>query len=649
MTEKELNTTKAKVGDTVRVHFTCKLDDGSIFDTSIGKEPLQFIIGENNLLPGFEESVIGMNLGETKITKINAGDLYGPFNQELVKVFNRSEFPGNIHPEVGLQFQIHKSDGGMSNITVTDVSESSVTLDANHPLAGKDLIFEIELIDILKAGPSADAYYHLGIFLQDQNQLDEAISCYAKAIKIKPDFVEAYYNLGVILHEKRKYNEAIQYYQEVLKLNTDHLKANINLGNILRQTGEVDDAVRYFQKALSLDPDYADIYNNLGAVFQDKGELDEAISYYQKALELNVDFSEAYNNLGMAYQEKGQFDIAKGYFQKALQQDQNSAEAHVNLSFIFLLSGNFSEGWREYEWRLETKNFDSNQHIFQYPFWDGCPLKGKTLLVCAEQGIGEEIMFASCLPDVIAQADSCIVECEERLVPIFERSFPQAKVLAKIQKGNIFPSDLKKIDTKIAIGSLPRFLLPDLSSLPKRRNYLLPDVQKAEMWQHRFSEIGKGLKIGISWRGGGKPSVQRKRSISIEQLIQFFPASGVHIINLQYGNCREEIAQAKDKLGVTIHDWDDADPLKDLDNFAAQIAALDLVISVDNATVHLAGALGKPVWTLVPFIPDWRWMLDREDSPWYTTMRLFRQPSSGDWESVINHVQQAFEDFIRKS
>jgi hypothetical protein len=231
------------------------------------------------------------------------------------------------------------------------------------------------------------------------------------------------------------------------------------------------------------------------------------------------------------------------------------------------------------------------------------------------------------------------MECDKRLVPLFARSFPKAKVMERIKEDIQYPSDLQHADMKIALGSLPRYLRTSLATFPRRKYYLIPDMQKVEMWRRRYRELGDSLKIGISWRGGSTPSVLRKRSITLEQCERLFSISGIHFINLQYGDCSGELRLVRERFNQIIYDWKDADPLTDLDNFAAQTAALDMVISVDNAAVHMAGALGVSVWTLLSFAPEWRWMLNREDSPWYPTMRLFRQTSPGDWTSVMAKVK----------
>jgi hypothetical protein len=247
-------------------------------------------------------------------------------------------------------------------------------------------------------------------------------------------------------------------------------------------------------------------------------------------------------------------------------------------------------------------------------------------------------MFASCFQEVIEQASVCTVECDKRLLPLFSRSFPEAVFIERVKETDDNLSHLPQTDLVIPLGSLPKFLRTDLNAFP-RRSYLIPDAAKVEIWRNRLKTLGDGLKVGVSWRGGAAPKVKRRRSIKLEQWKKLFSLSGLHFINLQYGDCKDELKEIKETFGITIHNWEDADPLKDLDDFAAQIAALDLIISVDNSTVHMGGALGKPVWVLLPYVPDWRWMLNREDSPWYPTIKLFRQPSCGDWDPVIDKIK----------
>jgi tetratricopeptide (TPR) repeat protein len=524
----------------------------------------------------------------------------------------------------------------------------------------------------------ADAHYNLAIILEKTDQFEKALISYKKALALNPDLADVYNNLGNLLLKMRRFDKAVPYFAKALQLSPHYVLALNNMGMALKGQGQLDEAVLHFRKAIELSPAFADAYCNLAVVLKEKDKVDEAMTLFRKAIALNpafadahynlaivlkekdkVDeamtlfrkaialnpaFADAYCNLAIVFEESGMLNDALSYYQKALQIRPDDAEVHWNMSHALLSSGNFREGWRKYEWRFEVKDF--KQRTFPMPRWDGSSLEGKKLFIHAEQGVGEEIMFASCLPEVIAPADLCVIECDKRLVPLFTRSFPKAAVIPHLHTRDDFPLDIPSVDMKIAIGSLPLFLRPNLSSFPQYKAYLIPDPLKVEQWRTRFAALGAGPKIGISWRGGGKASEKRLRSTVLEQWAALFSVLGVHFINLQYGACSGELREAKEKSGLTIHDWKDADPLKDLDGFAAQISALDLVISVDNATVHMTGALGVPVWTLLPFACDWRWMRGYEDTPWYRTARLFRQRSQGDWDTVFGRAASNLKQYI---
>lgn len=463
-----------------------------------------------------------------------------------------------------------------------------------------------------KQSNNAIAYNNLGNILQQKGELDEAIVCYQKASQFSPDCADAFYNLGSAFHHKRNLENAIVHYRKALALKPTPLA-----------------------------------YNNMGSALQEQDQLEEAIACYHNAIALDPNYSNAYSNLGVVLRDTGQVDEAFVCFQKALQHNSGNPGANWNIALLLLMQGNFKEGWQRYEWRWKVKGFQKRN--FPQPAWDGTDLKGKTILIYSEQGIGDEIMFASCIPELISGSSLCVLECDRRLVPLFSRSFPSITVQERIGDSVPSPEMFSTADTKVAIGSLPLFLRPSLSRFPQQYSYLIPDDRKVSLWRNRYSELGEGLKAGISWRGGKIPSVQRERSMALEQWSKLFSINGAFFINLQYGDTTMEIRQAEEKFGISIHAWEDADPLKDLDGFAAQIAALDLVISVDNSTVHMAGALGVPVYALLPFTSDWRWMREFEDTPWYKTVRLFRQRIPGDWAGVLEQVHRSVSEAVQNS
>jgi tetratricopeptide (TPR) repeat protein len=527
----------------------------------------------------------------------------------------------------------------------TDYAEAYLNLGILYRSHGNLDKAVANLLQAVKSKPEfAEAYNILGNVLVEQDKLDAAVACYQQALQTKPGYAEAYFNLGNAFAEKENFDEAVTNYQLALTFKPAFAPVYCKLGNALLKQEKLDEAAASYQHALTIKPDFADAYNGLGNVLREQGKPEESIETYRKALLIKPDFAEVHCNISNALFDQGRLDEAIESCYRSLAIKPDLAEAHWIMALALLTKGNFAQGWKKYEWRFLKK--DADPPPFPWPCWDGSSLSGKTLLVYAEQGIGDEIMFSSCLQEIIDAADLCIVECDKRLIPLFSRSFPEARFLARIVTGHSPSTELPPADIKVAIGSLPLFLRPDLASFPQLKAYLSPDVQKVNRWREKYKTLGEGLKIGISWRGG-KGYVRRIRSTMLTQWADLFSIPEIHFVNLQYGHCAVELEEIKEKSGTTVHHWEDADPLKDLDGFAAKIAALDLVISVDNSTVHMAGALGVPVWTLLPFNCDWRWMKDWEDTPWYTSVRLFRKKRHGDWKEVFERVSSNLKQYLQ--
>ena len=500
---------------------------------------------------------------------------------------------------------------------------------------------------ILKDDPSnVQILNYLGNVYQDQQKYDEALDCYKSAIQSNPSYAGSYYHLGIVSEARGHLEQARQYYEQGIQYDPAFTGSYNNLGNVYRKLDRTDEAIPYFQKAIEVHPSFWGSYYNLGEVYQSRVLDAEAMACYQKVLQLNPHHIGSMNNLAIILLERKQIKESLSYCQKAINVIPDYAEPHLTKALIMLLTENFEEGWKEYEWRWKTRDAEPWRRAFAQPVWNGLPLKGKALFVYAEQGVGDEIMFASCIPDVISDSETCIVECDRRLVPLFSRSFPKARVLEKRGDADLVSGDQQALpffDLVIAIGSLPLYFRRNLTCFPDRRFYLVPDQKKVDEWNEKMNSLPDGLRVGLSWKGGKDPRERTIRSIDLELWKEILHLKGITFINLQYGSSEEEIAELSESLHVNIYNWKDADPLQYLDNFAAQIAALDLVISVDNATVHMAGALGVPVWTLLPYSPNWRWMLDRKDTPWYPTMKLFRQPAFGDWDTVMTKVSEELE------
>lgn len=486
---------------------------------------------------------------------------------------------------------------------------------------------------------STDSHsFQLGLQAERAGNRDQAACCYRQAIENEPNLAEAHFRLANLAADSGDIAEALKCYTAARRLRPDVADVHLNIGTLLKDQGDFREAERCFREALALDADSALANNNLGTVLQFRGAFPAAEDCYRKAIAVAPAFAGAWINLGNLLADVGRIDDATSCFDTALRIAPGSREARFNRALAWIRSGNLRDGWREYESRFGHKVV---QRSFPFRRWNGPGDHVAALLVYAEQGIGDEIMFASCLPEVFPTCRDCFLECEPRLTRLLARSFPAANVFARpvdalLQRQAVLPP----MDAQIPLGTLPMWLRNDWDAFPARRGYLRCDTDAVSRWKGRYRELGDGLKVGVSWRGGRELHVRRQRSTQLADWSPILQLDGFRFVNLQYGDCGKEIAALHASTGSVIHDWDDSDPLGDLDDFAAKVAALDLVITVDNSNAHLAGALGVDVWTLLPFAADFRWFAERDDSPWYPTMRLVRQTAPGAWHPVIARVAE---------
>lgn len=471
----------------------------------------------------------------------------------------------------------------------------------------------------------------------EADELDQAEQLYRQLLVLEPQNSGLLMILGVIARKRGRVEEAIHLLHAAIAADPRRHLNYFELGTTLIKLERFEEALPQFLKAVEIAPEFQPAVVNIGAVLERLERFEEALPWCERALELNPNCHIAHYNLGNVLRELGRFEEADRLFARSIELAPDSAKAHWNRAYCHLVLGRFREGWQEYEWREQAGEVSIDRYT--QPRWDGSSLAGKTLLVHGEQGLGDEILFASCVPDVISQAAKVILVCDPRLKPLFARSFPQAVVYGWQRLKDWSPAPIEEhVDWQIPAGSLPLFLRPTAESFPRQQRYLLPDAARVEAWRKRLANLGDGLAVGISWQAGGQPVERRKRSMSLAQWRQLCSVPGTKIINLQYGERQEELQAARRELGLVIHHFEDCDPLVDLDNFAALVTALDLVISVGNATVHLAGALGVEAWTLLPMVPSWRWLSATNYSPWYASVRLFRQPRRGAWEPVMEEV-----------
>jgi len=477
----------------------------------------------------------------------------------------------------------------------------------------------------------ADYHNNLGAAFFARGRFDEAISVLRAAIRLKPDLADAHYNLGNVLGEMGLFDEAISALRRAIQLRHGYAEAYNNLGNLLRENGNLEEAAAALRQAIQHKPDFAEAHNNLGNVLRDKGSYDEAIAAHSHALRLKPEYADAYNNLGSAFAAAGRFDEATESLHRAIRLKPDFAEAHFNLAHILLLKGDFHRGWQEYEWRLRCANPRSKRREFIQPRWDGTALNGRTILLHAEQGLGDAIQFVRYASMVSARGAAVIVECQPELVRLFQTLSGVERVVAQNQA-------LPHFELHCPMLSLPLSFNTSPETVPVTVPYLKAAEDLSLAWATRLLPFGE-RKVGIVWAGSSVHKNDRNRSLSLSQFGPLARAGGITFHSLQKGDAARQASAAPKGMKVIDH----SEELGDFADTAALIANLDLVIAADTAVAHLAGALGKPVWVLLPFVPDWRWMLDCPDSPWYPTMRLFRQKSFGDWAGVIEEVSRAFD------
>jgi tetratricopeptide (TPR) repeat protein len=371
-------------------------------------------------------------------------------------------------------------------------------------------------------------------------------------------------------------------------------------------------------------------------------DLEAAEATARKALRLRSDSPAPYLTLGNALLELGKPEEALAAHRRALKLDPASVSARYNIGLVNLMRWRFREGWEDFEQRLHINRFKAWRPC--EPRWNGRALQGRTILVMREQGLGDEIMYASCYPDLLRQEAQCHIECEPRLERLFARSFPGARFhpLHDMQTRERTDPGVP-VDVCSYAGSLPRYFRSGLQDFPAHRGYLRPDPHRVEYWRQRLVALGPGLKVGISWRGGVAVTRRSRRSLDLTQLLPVLSVPGVHWINLQYGDRRGDIEAFSAAQGIAIADWPEAID-GDYDETAALVSALDLVISVCTSVIHLTGALGRPAWVMTPRIPEWRYGLERDTMPWYPSVRLFRQSERGTWAPVIAEIGRQLRD-----
>jgi tetratricopeptide (TPR) repeat protein len=486
--------------------------------------------------------------------------------------------------------------------------------------------------EILECDPDhADALHNLGVICLQRGKFDETVRLTRRALRLEPEFPLALNTLSVALRHLSRATESEICCREALRLDPEYGEAYANLGAALRELGLLEEAASAYREAVRLEPEHAEAHCNLGAVLGFLGRAGEAQERLREALRLQPGYAEAHHNLGCALVWLGHHDEAIAHLKQALTIKPDSVATHVRLSWAHLLSGDFDDGWREHEWRWLAPMHPTR---FAQPLWNGEDIGKRRLLLHAEQGFGDTIQFCRYAPLVASKA-RVILAAPRPLLRLL-RSLPGVEQV-------VVQGELPDFDLHCPLMSLPRVFGTKLETIPATVPYLSAETTRVAAWRQRVAGL-QGVRVGLVWASNVDQSqlpagvlYRRRKSITLEHFARFADVPGVSFVSMQTGAAASQTRSPP--RGLRIHDW--TDEIEDFADTAALIEALDLVISIDTSAAHLAGALGNPVWLLNHFDTCWRWLRGRDDSPWYPTLRQFRQPAPGDWDSPLTAARAA--------
>jgi len=502
-----------------------------------------------------------------------------------------------------------------------------------HHAAGRLAEAEALYDQILQADPNQhDALHLLGVIAHQVGKHEIAVDLIGKALAIKPDHAEAHHNLGNALTGLGRNEDAAKSYRQATIIKPDYAAAHYALGNALRGLGRATEAIDSYNEALALNPDLAEAFYNLGITLKQQGRLDDAVTAYKEALVITPDYVDALYNLGNTLQALGKIDAAIAAYDKVLTINPEHVNGRYNLGLAQLLMGDFESGFENYKLRWQTAQLSRYRRPYRQPLWNGHDLIDQTLFLYPEQGLGDFIQFSRYVSLAAQKAARVIVEVPTALVCLYP-SLPGADVV--IETGQS-PGEF---DVHFPLLDLPGLFTTNPQNIPASENYLTATGDLTEKWRNRLA-AHKQFRVGLIWAGRPGHSNDKNRSIDPALIAPLLEIDGVKFFSLQV----ERDGEAAKVFGPKVIDL--AADLTTFAETAALMSNLDLIISVDSSPAHLAGALGRPVWTLLPYLPDWRWGLNRDDSPWYPSMRLLRQQKHGDWQAVIERLGQELKAVI---
>ena len=501
-----------------------------------------------------------------------------------------------------------------------------------------------EVINIYKKiismkGDYPEAYNNIGNALHKQKKFDKAVDSYKKAIELKPNYTNAYMNMGNTLLSQKKFNMAVETYKKVIELDPNYLNAYKNLGFTLTHQGKFDEAIEAYKKLISIKPDSADAYYNLGNVLHNQGKLDEAIKAYDKTLSFSPNHVDAYINKGTTLKNQDNLDEAIDLFKKAISIKFNNPEAHQNLSLTLLNAHRYREGFDEYEWRWRTKKFISQKRSFSKPLWDGKKsLNKKRILLWSEQGIGDTINWSSCISLLSSKTKHCILECQEKLVPLLKRSFPNVKVKPE---NNTLDSKRDDFDFHLPLGSLYKYFFKEILKKENAKPHLIPTSERVKYWRKRLLSLGKGPYVGISWKSSNVTFSRKQNYAPLSNWTSVLKIPEVTFINLQYKDFKDDLIKIKNQLGVKVHNFEDLDQYNDIDEVAALCAALDIVVSIKSSVPLITSGVGTKTLLLNWRQSAWNNVLFNPNG---SQVEIFERNTWEQWDDVFYKISEKIKD-----
>ena len=495
---------------------------------------------------------------------------------------------------------------------------------------------------ILKTKPDQVDVHHLaGVIAFHAGRHEDAIRHLKQALKLKPDMPEAALNLAKVYRHKGKWRGNLAALETVHTYWPDRADIIADMGYAQEQAGDEDAAITSYRRSLQIDPGSALAHSNLGAILTRQGAIKEAEEHLAAALSSDPAMFTALMNLAMVHDAADRRDEVIATYDRILQTQPDQAHAHFQRALANLCQGKLAEGWAEYLWRFRRPEARTLHTAFPYPFWQGEPLNGRKLLVWTEQGPGDEILLASMIPDILERGAHLTLVCSPRLVPFFRRSFKGCRIVSTDRLERANDGD-NRPDYQASFSHLGAVLRPAMDAFPTRQSYLAADPDRHQKLRAAYQAAKPGTKlIGIAWHSA-KAGAERQKSVALKDWEPILQTPGTTFVSLQYGEHSKAAKAVRATSGCEIIIDKSVDPLKDIDGFAAQVAAMDHVVSVSNTTVHVSGALGIPTSIMIPasYGRIWYWFLDRADSPWYPTARLFRQRQGDGWTSTIAAVAE---------